>query len=147
MSRSTTIFGFCTLAILMVLLAIGAFHKWQADQAIDRGAAQQWTVVGPPCPQISAADFQQLGITPHPFDFEGLTGDMAHGGVSCTEIRFDGDRATKPFPICQFTAPFAVHVDRPGADVYLKPGVAKPITISLPDGKLRCVVGANLIPA
>ena len=143
MSR-TTLFGFGALVILLALLAVGAFHKWQADQAIDRGEAVVWTVAGPPCPQISAAGFQQLAITPHPFEFEGLSGDMAHGAVSCAQIRFDGDRATRPFPVCQFSAPFAVHVDRPGADVYLKPGVATPITVSLPDGKLRCVIGANL---
>jgi hypothetical protein len=143
MSR-TTVFGFCALAVLMALVAIAAFHKWQADQVVDRGEAVAWTVAGPPCPQVSAAEFQQLAITPHPFDFEGLSGDMAHGGVSCAEIRFVGERATRPFPVCQFSAPFAVHLDRPGSDVYLKPGVAQPITISLPDGKLRCVLGANL---
>ena len=139
-----TIFGFSALAILIAVLAMGAFHKWQADQNVDRIEAASWTVAGPPCPQVSAAGFQQLAITPHPFDFEGLSGDMAHGAVSCAEIRFDGERATRPFPVCQFSAPFAVHLDRPGSDVYLEPGVAKPITISLPDGKLRCVIGANL---
>jgi hypothetical protein len=144
MSRSTTIFGFCVLGIILAILAVGGFHKWQADQVVDRGEAAAWTVAGPPCPTISAAAFQQLAITPHSFDFEGLTGDMAHGAVSCAEIRFDGERATRPFPVCQFSAPFAVHVDRMGGDVYLEPGVAKPITVSLPDGQLRCVIGATL---
>jgi len=144
MSRRTTVLGFGLLAILLVLLAIGAFHKWTADQAVDRTEAAAWTVAGPPCPQISAAYFQQLQITPHPFEFEALSGDMAHGAVSCSEIRFDGSRATKPFPVCQFSAPFAVRVAQPGGDVYLEPGVAQPITVSLPDGQLRCVIGANL---
>jgi hypothetical protein len=142
MSR-TTVFGFSALAILVAVLAVAAFHKWQADQNADRAEAAAWTVDGPPCPQVSAAWFQQLAVTPHPFAFEGLSGDMAHGGANCTEIRFDGARATRPYPVCQFSAPFAVHLDRPGSDVYFEPGVAKPITISLPDGRVRCVVGAN----
>ena len=144
MSRTTSVFGFCLAATLIAVLAVAAFQRWQADQSIDRAQAAAWTVAGPPCPRVSAAWFQGLAVTPHPFDFEGLSGDMAHGAVSCTEIRFDGERATRPFPVCQFSAPFAVHLDRPGSDVYLEPGVAKPITISLPDGRLRCVTGANL---
>jgi hypothetical protein len=140
MSR-TTVLGL--LALLTAALAAGAFLKWRADQATDRAEAAAWTVAGPPCPQVSAGSFQQLAITPHPFAFEGLSGDMAHGGANCTEIRFDGARATAPYPVCQFSAPFAVHLDRPGSDVYFEPGVARPITISLPDGKVRCVIGAN----
>jgi len=144
MSRTTMVFGIGLLAILTGLIASVGFQKWRSDQVIDRAEAAAWTVAGPPCPQVSAAWFQQLAITPHPFDFEGLSGDVAHGVVSCAEIRFDGERATRPFPVCQFSAPFAVHLDRPGSDVYLEPGVAKPVTLSLPDGRLRCVIGANL---
>jgi len=138
MSTTTKVLTVCVLTILLVPLAVAA-SQWAADRA----NAAAWTVAGPPCPRVSAARFQQLAITPHPFAFEGLSGDMAHGGVNCTEIRFDGDRATRPFPICQFAAAFAVHLDRPGADVYLEPGVATPITISLPEGQVRCVIGAN----
>jgi len=138
------VFGLCVLAILTGFLAFDAFQTWQGDEDADRAQAAAWSVAGPPCPRISAARYIQLAPKPRSFDFEGLSGDAAEGAVSCADIRFDGARPTRPFPVCQFSGPLAVHLDRPGSDVYLAPGATQPITVSLPDGKLRCVIGANL---
>lgn len=133
--------GALIVGVGLVAAGVMTFHKWQADNGADELLAAAWTVTGPPCPTITAAYYKTLGVEPIPFSFEGMSGERAHGDVKCQEIDYDGARKTKPFPVCEFQPPFALRISQPGGDVYFEPGVAKPATLSMPDGKLRCVLG------
>ncbi|HEY3798462.1 MAG TPA: hypothetical protein VGL58_08915 [Caulobacteraceae bacterium] len=116
------------------------------DAAADKADTAAWTVVGPPCQSITPGYWTTLAIEhPTPFRFEGLQGQMAHGDVSCTTLdQLDG-RHVADYPVCQFSAPFAVKVATAGGEAAFETIPGKPMTISIPPGGApRCVVGANL---
>src|SRR5579871_6481652 len=98
-------------AVGIVAIMAGAWSKAQAD---DRAYAAAWTITGLPCPRIGPAWYGKLAIErPTALDFEGLRGDFAHGAVSCTEVDYDHGRRSKPFAVCQFSAPFALRLATP----------------------------------
>ena len=134
--------------IVVGVLALAGAGAWigasmHDDAVVAKAHAAAWNVAGPPCPQITAAWLQVLKITPIPFAYESIRGTRAHGDVNCEFVEYDGPRHTAPFPVCQFSAPLALTLATPTGDVYFEPGAGKPATLSMPDGKLRCVIGAS----
>jgi hypothetical protein len=117
---------------------------WLTGQRAAKANADSWVVNGPPCPAIDAAWWGKLAISsPQTASFQGISSERAHGDTDCYLEDHDQGRAVTPFPVCAFTAPFAVHVRTPGGgDAYFEPGVGKPATIALINGRARCVVGA-----
>jgi hypothetical protein len=115
------------------------------DAQKHRAYASAWTIDGPPCPRISQAAYRTLAIRqPQPFAFEGIRGVRAHGDVSCSVIDEYQGRAVAEFPVCELTSPFVVAVKAAdGGVAYFEPGVGQPATLSLPNGRLGCVLGAN----
>lgn len=141
-------FNATTGYILAGVVGLAGAGVWTAtimrsDASAAKAHAAAWTVTGPPCPQITAAWLQMLKITPIPFAYESIRGTRAHGDVNCEFVEYDGQRHTAPFPVCQFSAPLALTLATPTGDVYFEPGAGKPATVSMPDGKLRCVIGAS----
>lgn len=127
-----------SIAVAWGILFLPSHHQRAAAMAEDAA----WIVSGPPCPAITAPWWRTLAIAqPQRFGFEGVAGVRAHGDVSCVEVDSDHGRAVKPFPVCQFTAPFAIRLQTSRGPIYLEPGVGQPAVISLRDGEVRCVVG------
>lgn len=115
------------------------------NRAADRTEAAAWTVAGPPCPTLDAAGYRGLAVEqPQAFAFEGLRGERAHGDLTCNVVDLDHAGHTASTAVCEFTDPFAMRVATPRGDLYFKPGVAQPATLSLADGEVRCVMGARL---
>jgi hypothetical protein len=137
--------GVAVTVVAAVAVALGALGlQWQSKRDDERAYAAAWTTVGPPCPPISRDWFARLQIEhPTPFAFQGIAGVMAHGGVSCTTIDYADGRRTAPFPVCQFSAPFAVMLKTPRGDLYVEPGVGRQVSVTLRGGDLRCLVGGN----
>ena len=127
---------------------VAAFLAWDLgfEGRLNKAHVAEWSVTGPPCPAVSAPWVQSLQLHQRtPLAFEGLNGFMAAGAVNCTENDHVGGRAVPSYPVCQFNAPFVVGV-RAGAGpmTYFQPGMGKPVTVSLRDGKVSCVMGARL---
>lgn len=131
--------GGAAVAIIVAAVLI----IWRSSTQTDTQEATAWSPAGPPCPAISAADWKALAIEkPLPFGYESLKGEVENLDVSCNVIDRDGGKPTPPFPVCQFRAPFAIHVATAKGDAYFKPGVGQPATVSLPGGVARCVMAA-----
>ncbi len=127
----------------VIIVAVCAFIFWRTGIQADTEEASAWSPAGPPCPILSAADWRVLAIErPQAFSYEGLKGDTENLDMTCNVIDRDGGRTTTPFPVCHFKAPFAIHLTTAKGDVYFKPGVGKPATVSLPGGTARCVIAA-----
>jgi hypothetical protein len=137
--------GIAVTVVAAVMVALGVLAlQWQSRRDDAKAYAAAWTMAGQPCPQISRDWFTRLQIEhPAPFAFEGIRGVMAHGGVSCTTLDYADGRKTPPFPVCQFSAPFAVALKTAKGDVYVEPGVGRQVSVTLRGGDLRCLVGGN----
>jgi hypothetical protein len=124
---------------------VGIYLATQLPYSHKAEGAEQaaWTVVGPPCPTLSAADYQALGVKPQPFDFENIHGDSENTDATCNVVDLDHHGHTASTTICQLTAPFAVHMKTPNGDFYFKPGVGKPVAVSIAEGEVSCTIGGK----
>jgi hypothetical protein len=131
---------------LLAIIAAAVLIMWRTSTQADTAEAALWSPAGPPCPVLTAADWTALAIEhPQPFSYEGLKGEAEKMDITCNVIDHDGGRTVTPFPVCQFNAPFAVHVIRAKGDAYFKPGVGQSVTVSLPGGAPRCVMAAAAV--
>jgi hypothetical protein len=134
------------VAGVAVLAAGGlvAAQHWREQQQ-DEAFAERWSVTGPPCPAVTAKWVQELALEQRTqIDFEGVDGFMANGAVSCVEVDYFAGRQTRPYPVCQFSAPFVLGLRVGGRPAYFEPGIGRPATVSLRNGRLSCVIGAKL---
>jgi hypothetical protein len=132
---------------MVLALAAGALFTAMAlvERADDKASAAGWDVSGPACPRINQDWYARLRIDrPTPFSFEAIRGSFAYGSASCTEINVADGRPTKPYPVCELSSPFVIHLTGARAELYFEPGVGRPVTLSLRDGEARCVMGAKI---
>jgi hypothetical protein len=133
------------------LLGIGAvtFVAWEARDWLQRRDAsvelsETWSLAGPPCAELSAAEFRSRGLkTPKAFEFEGVVMARRYGHVTCAMVHTNGGRGFGAFPVCQFTGPGALHVVTPQGEAWFETGVGRPATISTEAGKPRCVLASR----
>jgi len=131
--------GVATLVIVSGFVLV----QWRSGTQADVQEAGLWNPAAPACPTRSAADWRALAIEhPQPFSYEGLRGEAEHMDITCDVIDRDRGRTVTPFPVCRFTAPFAVHVASARGDAYFKPGVGQSVLVSLPGGTPRCLMAA-----
>ncbi|HEX3919852.1 MAG TPA: hypothetical protein VHW60_21135 [Caulobacteraceae bacterium] len=147
--RSPRDLRFIRRVVIISVIVIGGLAAadlavlWTHARTLAKADAASWVVTGPPCPAIDAAWWGKLAITtPQTVSFQGIASERAHGDTDCYTEDHDQGKAVTPYPVCAFSAPFAVHVRTAGGDAYFEPGVGKPATISLINGQARCVVGA-----
>ena len=132
-------------AAFFAIAAVMGLVEWQDAHHFDRAYTTQWTVSGPACPSVTAADVQALDLANHtPFAFASMRGSMASGIVSCTVLDLAEGRPTPPYTVCQFSAPFVIALTTPRGQVYFEPGVGRKATVSLRNGQPSCVMGAKL---
>lgn len=107
-----------------------------------RRMVQAWAIEGLDCPvSATAVTAMRSFRPPHTFSYGGVTFTRRFGHVSCVSVAADS-RARDDFArICQFTAPAAVSVQTTTGMVTYAPGVGRPTTIRVVDGRSTCVLG------
>lgn len=108
------------------------------------GRAGEAKVEGPPCPQLTAAEFaaRKLKVT-KATNYENIIFARQFGHMDCRTLRYGAGWGTAIYPVCQFTSPNALSVKTPKSEWFYAPGPGQPATIAVPHGEARCVMGSN----
>jgi hypothetical protein len=133
------------ITLVLVLLAPLAAPIWigYAAWSEQREEMRAWDVAGPPCP---ASRWPLRGTSSRPpqsFDYAGAHFERRSGAVSCADLKPDGWWSRKQEHVCQFSAPVVLSFSYRGATAVIAPGVGRPATIKIADGRASCVVAGT----
>jgi hypothetical protein len=132
-----------TLAIATVW-ELGAEHRQIAQSTAD---AKLSAIVGPACPQVSAAAFQSAvaaqgrGLR-YVFDFNGDSFSRSFGDGDCGVAAANGSLGLGTYDVCEFTSPGVLAVKTSRGQFYFLPGLGQKATVMTPNGIARCVMAA-----
>lgn len=130
------------LAALLVpvctLPAALAFGVWSEREALKA----EWTVEGPPCPEVTQLLPSVVGRKPpKTFRYGDAEFSRAFGAAYCAAIPESRLWTRESYRVCQFNNPGAVTVVADGRRVIFQPPVGRRMTVTVRDGKASCVVG------
>ncbi|WP_296600558.1 hypothetical protein [Phenylobacterium sp.] len=142
LSRRDVILQHAGLGGMMLLLvavpAIDVYRTWAGARAEKR----LWTIAGPACPVVVAADPRVVGHKPpKTFTYNKVSFTRSLGDVSCAAFREDGFMNPQSYSVCQFSGPGAVAVDVGGRRTVYQPGPGQRTTVTIRHGQPSCVVG------
>lgn len=138
------------LAITAGILVIVGVPAWLIAQnfLIHRAAniktAKEWTVSGPPCPEISAVEFERRRLrAPHGTRYGDTIFFRQFGHLTCNAVNDHGGKGFGVYAVCQFTSPNVLRVKTPKGEWFFVPGPGQPATVMTPHDLARCVVASN----
>jgi len=120
----------------------GGDYLRQRDLAFARAAEAK--VEGPPCPQLTAAEFaaRKLRIA-RLTNYEDVIFGRQFGHMNCSSLRYGAGWGTAIYPVCQFTSPSALYVKADKGEWFFAPGPGQAATVAVPRGEARCVMDSN----
>jgi hypothetical protein len=119
----------------------GAYLK---DRAEALSYASEWEIDGPPCREVTAAQFAAEGRKLRSgVIYQDVAFVRQFGHISCASLRYGGGWSTSVYPVCQFTGPHGVKVTTKKGDWYFVTAPGQAATVATPHGKARCVLAAN----
>lgn len=114
----------------------------QRQFAFDRAADA--SVMGPPCPELTAAQFKARGLTaPKATNYENVVFARRVGHMDCNALRYGSGWGNDMYPVCQFTGPVALHIKAGDSEWFYALDPGQPATVAVPHGKATCVLGSN----
>lgn len=120
----------------------GGDYLRQRELAFGRAAEAE--VSGPPCPQLTEAQFVARKMkAPKATNYEGVVFARQFGHLDCRALRYGAGWGTETYPVCQFTSPNVVTVTTDKGRWFFAPGMGKPATVAVPRGEARCVMDSN----
>jgi hypothetical protein len=126
----------CILAgVAFIPLWIGV-TTWSDHQALK----DEWRIAGPPCP-LAARPWPIGPIKPKRFSYRGAAFERRYGAVWCEAVPDDGLFRRTSHTVCQFTSPGQLAVATAHRRILWEPGVGRPATVTLREGRIACVVG------
>jgi hypothetical protein len=123
---------------------VASEHQRIAQSTAD---AQLSAIVGPACPQVSAAAFQSA-VTAQgrglrdTFDFNGDSFSRSFGDGDCSVAAANGSLGLGTYDVCEFTSPGVLSVKTSRGQFYFLPGLGQKATVMTPSGVARCVMSA-----
>jgi hypothetical protein len=138
-------------AVGLALAGGGLGYDWLVRQGQARAQSQALTATfdirGAPCPALTRAAYIQQGIEPKKaFEFQKVRFARRFGHADCAVVAYRDASGTGGHPVCQFTGPALLAVTADGVESYFAPGVGVPATVSVENGRARCVLAARLGP-
>jgi hypothetical protein len=136
-------------AVVVITAAIALVtFQFVRDRNANIATARAWDIQGPPCPQVSAADWAARKLkTPKTFDYDGVTLGRWSGDASCSDVHDKGGRGFRTDKVCQFTNPTDLSVVVRSGTFYFEPGVSQPATLRMHRGVPSCVMGSKFTRA
>lgn len=126
-----------------VTVAITASIKRAGLLAASTEQVRPETLVGEPCPVLTAEEFEARGAkTKQAFISNDVRYDRRFGHVECSVIAAEKG-GTEFIPVCQFSGPALLKVTTAKGAFYFAPGVGKPATVMTRDGVPSCVLASN----
>jgi hypothetical protein len=132
-------------AAVVVLSAAGLIgFNWWRTQTANISVAKAWNVEGPPCPTLTAVEFEAGRYTAaKSFDYDGILIARHSGHVSCSDVKQGGGKSLFVDRVCQFTSPAVITVTSAKGAYYFAPGAGHGATVAIHDGVPRCVLGST----
>lgn len=132
---------------VVVVVAIPAWlvaQNFLIHRAANIKSAQEWSINGPPCPEISAADFADRHLkAPHGTRYEDTVFFRQFGHLTCTSVNYNGGTGLGVYAVCQFTSPNVLRVQTPKGEWFFVPGPGRPATVVTPHDVAHCVLASN----
>ena len=130
----------------MAVLAAAAYVR--QDLRALAGDRAYWTVAGPPCRQVTAADIARLPRKlAQTFTFERRRFWRISGAASCSGLTTTGAGA-KHYDVCQFNAPRALAVGEGAQTVFYDVGDSPTVRVgSKGRSPASCAPGTGVIDA
>lgn len=145
--RAARRYGMGHVVAAVVVLTVGVgLVTWNAvrGRKADVATAQAWDIKGPPCPQLSQADWTAKGLKiRQSFDYDGTTLGRWSGDADCQDVKDKGGKGLRTDKICQFTNPTVLTVSSPAGTFYFNTGVGQPATVAVHKDVPKCVLGGK----
>jgi hypothetical protein len=133
------------LAIVGAAFVVG--RSWWEARSKAIANADAWTISGPPCPELTQAQFEASGLkTRKSTEYNGLTFRRVAGHLACNEVVNSGGKGIGKYAVCQFTAPSVLTVTAGDRSFYYHPGIGQDTTVEVRGDSARCVMGATSNP-
>ena len=140
------------LAIIGVVLTLAITTAWELGAerhqiALSTEDAKLSAIIGPACPQVSAAAFQSAvtaqgrGLR-YAFDFNGDSFARSFGDGDCGVAAANGSLGLGTYDVCEFTSPGVLSVKTARGQFYFLLGLGQKATVMTPNGIARCVMAA-----
>jgi hypothetical protein len=109
----------------------------------ERAEKRAWAIKGPACPVVAKPS--RVAISRHrdpmTHDYGGTSFTRSFGAVSCAGFREAALFEERVYHVCQFNNPGAVVVKTPKETVTFEATPGKRLTVTVRNGRARCVVG------
>jgi hypothetical protein len=130
-----------TLVIVMIMLFTAAIPLWLAYEGVASRQAlkTEWAISGPACPVVTQT--VRYHRPAQSFRYKGVGFQRQYGNVYCEPVPNGGLFSRTTHAVCQFNAPTAIHVTTARGTVIYEPGVGRPATVTVRDGRPSCVIG------
>jgi hypothetical protein len=146
-SFSARRFGMVHIVSAVVVLTAGAgliTFQLVKDRQTSVDTFKTWQVKGPPCPTVTAAEFNAKRYTAlKTFDYDGTTIGRTAGDASCSDVKSGGGKGFATDKVCQFTSPATLTVTVKGATTYFTPGVGQPASLYIHHDAPSCIMASN----
>ncbi|MBL8556164.1 MAG: hypothetical protein JNL41_17945 [Phenylobacterium sp.] len=140
--QKLAIAGFALVFLGFAAWLYGGSYLRQRDFAL--GRAREAAVEGPPCPEITRAQFEAQRLRKFKTTlYEGVVFGRQFGHMDCSILRYGGGWSPQSYPVCQFTGPGLLSVKTARGEWFYAPGVGKPASVGAPHGEARCVMASN----
>lgn len=132
-------------AVLATTAAIGfVAHELSRDRNANIATAKAWDIQGPPCPQLTEAQWAaKHEKAPKTFDYDGTQLGRWSGDASCSDVHDKGGKGMGVDKVCQFTSPLTLTVVSPAGAFYFLPDMGKPATLIIHKDVPRCVMASK----
>ena len=139
--RKPSLWLWGAIAIGFAILAAGGWEIMaRHDRAEQAARDAYWRVDGPPCAPLEPVLFKSLRRLPQATPYDETLYRRLGGTMSCTHRIDQVGGAKVRYPVCRFSGPDYLAVSQGGQDRYYDLTGAKSASVTVGDGKVRCVV-------
>jgi hypothetical protein len=126
--------GIGGILLLVVSIPLQVVYATWADH---RALKDEWRIAGPACPgPVHAWRWRE----PDTIHYKGVAFARQYGGIYCEAVPVENPFSEATYPVCQFTGPGRILVTAGARTTIYEPGIGKPATVTVRDGKVSCVV-------
>lgn len=119
-------------------------QDYLGDREAALNTADEWRIEGPPCREVTAAQFAAEGRRLRSgVVYQDVTFVRQFGHMSCASLRYGAGWSPSVYPACQFTGPHGLRVTTEKGEWFFVAAPGQPATVATPHGRARCVLAAN----
>ena len=130
-------------AVIIAALSLAIGQTWRRREVIaqDTAIAHASAIVGPACPTISAAAYQQsLAGGEQATEFDEAVIGRHHGDAFCSQVSAHDALGLAAYSVCQFNDPWVLKVRTKAGTAYFNPGAGRKATLEFKAAGPSCVM-------